>query len=105
ALAHPTLLAAARRGDRLSRERLIGEYLPVVRAIASRYRDLGVPLDDLVQEGSLGVLEAISRFDTRRSDDFESYARFRIRRAIRNALTEQSRLIRLPKQVVERRRA
>jgi RNA polymerase primary sigma factor len=105
ARAHPSLLAAARRCDRVSRERLVAEYLPVVRAIASRYRDLGVPLDDLVQEGSLGVLEAISRFDTARSDDFESYAHFRIRRAIRDALTEQSRLIRLPKQVVERRRA
>jgi RNA polymerase primary sigma factor len=103
--AHATLLASARRGDRFSQERLITEYLPVVRAIASRYRDLGIPLEDLVQEGSLGLLEAVSRFDARRSDDFQSYARFRIRRAIRNSLTEQSRLIRLPKQVVERRRA
>jgi RNA polymerase primary sigma factor len=103
--AHANVLADARRGDRLARERLIADYLPVVRAIASRYRDLGVPLDDLVQEGSLGLLEAVSRFDVRRSDDFGSYARFRIRRAIRNSLTEQSRLIRLPKQVVERRRA
>ena len=103
--AHANLLAAARQGDRRSRERLIAEYLPLVRAISSRYRDLGVPFDDLVQEGSLGLLEAIERYDAQRSDDFEPYARFRIRRAIRNALTEQSRLIRLPKQVVERRRA
>ena len=102
---HANLLAAARGGDHVPRERLIAEYLPVVRAIASRYRDLGVPFDDLVQEGSLGLLEAIAYYDARRSDDFELFARFRIRRAIRSALTEQSRLIRLPKQVVERRRA
>jgi RNA polymerase sigma factor (sigma-70 family) len=64
-----------------------------------------LPADDLVQEGSIGLLEAIETFDPSRGADFESYARFRVRRAIRNALTEQSRLIRLPKQVVERRRA
>lgn len=57
-----------------------------------------------MQEGSLGLLEAIDHFEPDRGADFESYARFRIRRAIRNALTEQSRLIRLPKQIVERRR-
>lgn len=99
------LLEAARRGDRHARDRLVEEHLPIVRAITLRYRDLGVPLDDLVQEGALGLLEAIERFDPQRSDDFEAFARFRVRRAIRNALTEQSRLIRLPKQVVERRRA
>lgn len=103
--AHANFLAAARQGDRVSRERVVRDYLATVRAIALRYADLGVPLDDLLQEGSLGLLEAIERFDPKRSADFESYARFRIRRSIRNALTEQSRLIRLPKQIVERRRA
>lgn len=78
--------------------------LTLVRSVASRYRDLGLPFDDLVQEGSLGLLEAIDRYDAVRSADFESYARFRIRRAIRNALTEQARLVRLPKHIVERRR-
>ena len=81
------------------------EHLPAVRSVALRYRNLGLPVDDLVQEGSIGLLEAIDRYEPERGPDFESYARFRIRRAIRNALTEQSRLIRLPKQIVERRRA
>jgi RNA polymerase sigma factor (sigma-70 family) len=99
------LLHAARGGDRRARDRVVEHYLPVVRSIAFRYRELGLGLDDLVQEGSLGLLEAIQRFDPSLSADFESFARFRIRRSIRNALTEQSRLIRLPKQVVERRRA
>lgn len=88
-----------------SREDLIADHLPLVRSIAVRYRGLGLPVEDLVQEGALGLLEAIDRFEPGRGVDFESYARFRIRRAIRNALTEQSRLIRLPKQIVERRRA
>ena len=99
------LVDAARRGDRHAREQIVVDHLPIIRTIAVRYRNLGLSVDDLLQEGSVGLLEAIDLFDPRRSDDFEAYARFRIRRAIRNALTEQSRLIRLPKQIVERRRA
>jgi RNA polymerase sigma factor (sigma-70 family) len=98
------LLRAARKGERSARERLVVEHLGLVRSVASRYRGLGLPLEDLVQEGSLGLLDAIDRFDPDRGSDFESFARFRVRRAVRNALTSQARLIRLPKQVVERRR-
>jgi RNA polymerase primary sigma factor len=98
------LLGAARRGDRGARERVVVANLGLVRAVASRYRDLGIPFDDLVQEGSLGLLDAIERYDPCRGVDFEAFARFRVRRAIRNALTDQARLIRLPKQIVERRR-
>jgi RNA polymerase sigma factor (sigma-70 family) len=99
------LLDDARQGDRSAREQLVVEHLGDVRSIAARYRNLGLPLDDLVQEGSLGLLDAIEHYDHERQTDFDVYARFRIRRAIRNALTEKSRLIRLPKEVVERRRA
>ena len=98
-------MRAAQRGDRRSREQLVTTYLGLVRSVASRYRELGLPYDDLVQEGSVGLLEAIDRFDPSRGTPFDGYARFRIRRAIRNALTDQARLIRLPKQVVQRRRA
>jgi RNA polymerase primary sigma factor len=98
------LLRAASRGDRGARERLIVCHLSLVRGIASRYRDLGMPFDDLVQEGTLGLLEAIDRYDHSRQTEFDAFARFRVRRAIRNALTDQARLVRLPKQVVERRR-
>jgi RNA polymerase primary sigma factor len=96
---------AAQRGDPRSRELLVASHLGLVRSVASRYRDLGLPFDDLVQEGSLGLLDAIDHYDRRRGCSFESYARYRVRRAIRNALTDQARLIRLPKQMVERRRA
>jgi len=98
------LLRAARRGDSGARERLVVSQLGLVRSVASRYRDLGLPFDDLVQEGALGLLDAIDRYDGSRHTDFEAFARFRVRRAIRNALTEQARLVRLPKHVVERRR-
>ena len=99
------LVTAAQGGDRRSRERVVTSYLGLVRSVASRYRNLGLPFDDLVQEGSLGLLEAIDRYDASRGTPFDGYAGFRIRRAIRDALTNQARLIRLPKEVVQRRRA
>jgi RNA polymerase primary sigma factor len=98
------LLRAAQKGERRARERIVSDHLRIVRSLAARYRELGLPFDDLVQEGSLGLLDAIDGYDAERGIDFEAYARFRVRRAIRNALTEKSRLIRLPKQIVERRR-
>jgi RNA polymerase sigma factor (sigma-70 family) len=99
------LLRAARRGDQGARERLVVDHLDTIRAVAWRYRDLGLPFDDLVQEGALALLDAIDRYDPARGAEFDAYARFRVRRAIRNALTEQAHLIRLPKHVAERRRA
>lgn len=98
------LLDAAASGDRRAREAILLAHLPLVRRVAASYRDLGLPFDDLVQEGSVGLLEAIEDFDPDRGIDFASYGRFRARRSIRNALTERSRLVRLPKHVVERRR-
>lgn len=99
------LLRAARRGDRGAQDRLVRSHLPLIRSLARRYRGYGLPFDDLVQEGALGLLEAIDRYDPARGSGFVAFARFRVRRAMRNALTDQARLIRLPKQIVERRRA
>jgi RNA polymerase primary sigma factor len=62
--------------------------LRTVRAIALDYRDFGLPLDDLVQEGSLELLEAIDRYEPGRGADFESATRCRIRRAMLDALLE-----------------
>ncbi|MES1247486.1 MAG: sigma-70 family RNA polymerase sigma factor [Actinomycetota bacterium] len=98
------LLAAAAKGDRVACDRVVRAELPLVRRIAARYRHAGLPFDDLVQEGAVGVVEAIRDYDPAHGVAFEVYARFRIHRAIRNALTERSRLVRLPKHVVERRR-
>lgn len=99
------LVRAARRGDRGAQDRLVRSHLPLIRSLARQYRGYGLPFDDLVQEGALGLLAAIDHYDPARGPEFAAFARFRVRRAMRNALTEQSRLIRLPKQVVERKRA
>jgi len=100
-----SLLQRAQHGDRSARERLVVGHLADVHSIARRYRNFGLPVDDLVQEGTLGLLDSIDQYDASRGPEFDAYARFRVRRAIRNALTDKSRLIRLPKQIVERRRA
>lgn len=102
---HDATLRSAKSGDRRARESLLVANLPLVRGVASRYRGAGLPFDDLVQEGSLGLLEAIDDYDPHLAVEFAVYARFRVHRAIRNALTERARLVRLPKHIVERRRA
>jgi RNA polymerase sigma factor (sigma-70 family) len=99
------LVRAAQHGDRAARTRIVEAEAGSVRAVAAHYRNLGLSVDDLIQEGWIGLLDAVDAYDPSRGIDFDRYARFRIRRAVRNALTEQSRLIRLPKQIVERRRA
>ena len=60
------LLRAAQRGDRGARSRLVEHHLGLVRAIAWRYRDCGLSVDDLVQEGSIGLVEAIDNYDFNR---------------------------------------
>lgn len=98
------LVERAQAGDRDAREQLVVEHMGCVRELARRYAGLGLPFDDLVQEGSIGVLAAVESFDPSRGE-FDRYVRFRVRSAIRDALTESSRIVRLPKRVVERRRA
>jgi len=98
------LLRAAARGDEGARRRVVASHLPLVRSVATRYASLGLPFDDLVQEGCVGLLEAIDRWDRARGVPFEAFARFRVRVAIRDALTARARLIRLPKHVLESQR-
>ena len=104
-VAERKLLRAAQAGDRKAREQAIRKYGRLVRGTSARYNGLGLPFDDLVQEGAIGLLEAVDRWDENRGPSFETFARRHVRRAIADALTSQARLVRLPKQVVERRRA
>ncbi len=98
------LLRAAARGDNGARRRLVASHLPLVRTVAARYASLGLPLDDLMREGCVGLLEAIDRWDRGRGASFDAFARFRVRVAIRDALTARARPIRRPKQLVEAQR-
>src|SRR4051812_36286173 len=90
------LLARARDGDARAREQLVVQHMQLVRAVALRSRGLGLPFDDLVQEGAIGLLAAIDGFRPGRGAAFSTYAHVRIRNAITRALTGQGQTLRLP---------
>src|SRR5512133_983842 len=98
------LAARARRGDRAARAALVEQHMGIVRSIAARYRDLGLPVDDLVQEGAIGMLSAIDDYDSSRGTSFSTYAFYRVRAAITHAVTARANLVRVPRPVLERRR-
>ncbi|MCC6830559.1 MAG: sigma-70 family RNA polymerase sigma factor [Thermoleophilia bacterium] len=92
-------IALARRieaGDMRAKDQLVESNLRLVLSIASRYQGAGLPLSDMVQEGTLGLMRAAERFDHRRRLKFSTYAVWWIRQAIARALANQSRTIRLP---------
>lgn len=73
--------------------------------VAKKYQDLGLPLLDLIQEGNIGLLTAIGKFDYRRRTRFSTYATWWIRQAIVRAIKEQGRTIRMPDHVFDKMRA
>ncbi len=90
----------AARGDPHARERLITSNLRLVVSIAAQYRDLGVPLLDLIQEGNIGLITAVERFDPSRGYKFSTYATWWIRQAIMRSLVKHLRVIAVPDYLV-----
>ena len=89
------LIRKAKQGDREATEKLIYAHLKFVVNMAKRYQGYGVPLADLINEGNIGLLRALQRFDPKRRVRFLSYAIWWVRQAIMKALNEQSRLIKV----------
>ena len=83
-------------GEEKARERLIVSNLRLVAKIAKEYTDVGLPLMDLIQEGNMGLIEAVDRFDPDRGFRLSTYAAHWIRRAILLAINSSSRTIRIP---------
>ncbi|MBN2013378.1 RNA polymerase sigma factor RpoD/SigA [candidate division KSB1 bacterium] len=83
-------------GDRQALSRLVKSNLKFVVFIAKEYQDKGLPLEELISEGNLGLIEAARRFDANRGIKFISYAVWWIRQSILRALANHSRLVRLP---------
>ncbi len=91
-----------RRGDEAAREHMIRANLRLVVKIARDYENLGLPLLDLINEGNIGLMKAVERFDPRKGGKFSTYGSYWIKQAIKRALANQSKVIRLPVHVQER---
>jgi len=92
------------RGDVDAKDRMINANLRLVVSQARRYQGLGLPLGDLVQEGTLGLIRAAEKFDWRKGFKFSTYATLWIRQSIQRGLANTSRTIRLPTHIEQRER-
>ncbi|WP_426358267.1 RNA polymerase sigma factor RpoS [Pseudocolwellia sp. HL-MZ19] len=89
------------KGDEPSRKRMIESNLRLVVKISRRYNNRGLPLLDLIEEGNLGLIRAVEKFDPERGFRFSTYATWWIRQTIERAIMNQTRTIRLPIHVVK----
>ena len=96
------LAAKIKRGDKKAREHMIKANLRLVVKIAQDYSNYGLPLQDLISEGNIGLMKAVERFDPEKGGKLSTYAAWWIKQGIKRALANQSKTIRLPVHMVDK---
>jgi RNA polymerase primary sigma factor len=91
-----------RQGDERARKELIERNLKLVVSVAKKYRGMGLPFEDLIQEGNIGLMRAVEKYDPDRGFRFSTYATWWIRQAVGRAVSDKGRTIRLPVQAGEK---
>src|SRR3954452_5272025 len=94
-----------RRGDERAHSELVNRHLPLVRQLARRYSYTSEPLDDLIQVGSVGLLQALSRYDARVGSSFKAYAIPTILGELRRHFRDSAWSVHLPRSLQERTRS